>query len=72
METFSALLALCEENPPVTGDFPSQKPITRSFDVLFDLRLDKPNHRDVGDLRRHRAHYEVTVMIMNNHITMTS
>ena len=71
METFSPLLALCEENSPVTGDFPSQKPITRSFDVLFDMRLDNPNHRDAGDLRRHRAHYEVTVMIMNNQIRRT-
>ena len=41
METFSALLALCERNSPVTGEFPSQRPVTRSFDVFFDLRLDK-------------------------------
>ena len=41
METFSALLALCEGNPPVTGGFPSQRPVTRSFDVFFDLRLNK-------------------------------
>ena len=33
METFSALLALCEGNPPVTGEFPSQRALTRSFDV---------------------------------------
>ena len=39
METFSVLLALCEGNPPVTGEFPSQRPVTRSFDVFFDLRL---------------------------------
>ena len=26
---------------PVTGEFPSQRPVTRSFDVLFDLRLNK-------------------------------
>ena len=25
---------------PVTGEFPSQKPVTRSFDV-FDLRMNK-------------------------------
>ena len=31
----SALLALCEGNPPVTGAFPSQKPVTRSFDIFF-------------------------------------
>ena len=41
MEAFFALLALCEENPPITGEFPSQRPVTRSFDVLFDLRLNK-------------------------------
>ena len=39
--TFSALLAFCEANSPVTGDFPSQRPVTRSFDVFFDLRLNK-------------------------------
>ena len=41
METFSALLALYVENSPVTGEFPSQRPVTRSFDVVFDLRLNK-------------------------------
>ena len=41
MKTFSALLALCEGNPPATGGFPSQRPVTRSFDVFFDLRLNK-------------------------------
>ena len=35
METFFALLALCEGNPPVTGGFPSQEPVTRSFDVFL-------------------------------------
>ena len=28
-------------NSPVTVDFPSQRPVTRSFDVFFDLRLNK-------------------------------
>ena len=41
METFSALLAVCAGNSPVPGEFPSQRPVTRSFDVFFDLRLDK-------------------------------
>ena len=41
METFSALLALCEGNPPVSGGFPSQRPITRSFYVFFDLQPSK-------------------------------
>ena len=41
VESFSALLALCAGNSPVTGEFPSQRPWTRSFDVLFDLCLNK-------------------------------
>ena len=39
METFSALLAICAGNSPVTDYFPAQWPVTRSFDVFFDLRL---------------------------------
>ena len=38
METFSTLLALSEGS--VTGEFPSQRPMMRSFDVFFDLRLN--------------------------------
>ena len=38
METFSALLPLCAGNSPVTGESPSQRPVTQSFDVFFDLR----------------------------------
>ena len=41
METFSALLAFCAGNSPVTGEFPTQRPVARSFDVFFDLRLHK-------------------------------
>ena len=36
-----ALLALCAGNSRVTGEFPSQRPVTRSFDVFFDMRLNK-------------------------------
>ena len=41
METFSALLAICAGNSPVTGEFPAQRPVTRSFDIFFDLCLNK-------------------------------
>ena len=41
METLSALLAICAGNSLVTGDFPYQRPVTWSFDVFFDLRLNK-------------------------------
>ena len=41
MKTFSALLALCAGKSPVSGEFPTQRPLTRSFDVFFYLRLIK-------------------------------
>ena len=41
METFFALLVLCARNSPATGEFPAQKPVTLSFDVFFDQRLNK-------------------------------
>ena len=41
METFSALLAICAGNSPVPGEFPTQRPVTQSFDVFFDLRPNK-------------------------------
>ena len=41
METFSMLLAICAGNSPVTGESPTQRPVTRIFDVYFDLRLNK-------------------------------
>ena len=41
MEKISASLALCTGNSPVTGEFLAQRPVTRSFDVFFDLRLNK-------------------------------
>ena len=31
----------CAGNLPVTGEFPAQRPVTRSFDIFFDLRLNK-------------------------------
>ena len=41
METFSALLPICAGNSPVPGEFPTQRPVTRSFDVFFQLCLIK-------------------------------
>ena len=62
METFSALLDICAGNSPVSGEFPAQMPVTRSFDVSFDLINGWVNNREVGDLRRYHAHYDVIVM----------
>ena len=41
METFSALLALYEGNPLVTGGIPSQRPVWQTFVVFFNLCLNK-------------------------------
>ena len=41
METFSALLVRCEGKQPVTGGFPSQRPVMPIFDVFFDPRLNR-------------------------------
>ena len=41
IETFSALMALCEGNSLVLGEFPTRRPVTQSFDVFFELRLNK-------------------------------
>ena len=35
MKTFSALLVICAGNSPVRGEFPTQRPVTRSFNVFF-------------------------------------
>ena len=64
METFSALLAICADNSPVPGEFSAQGPVTRSFYAFFYLHLNKRvNHREAGESRRHRAHYDAIVRV---------
>ena len=41
MDTFSPLLAFCAGNSPVTGEFPTQRPVKGIFDIFFDLRLNQ-------------------------------
>ena len=64
METFSALLAICAGNSPASGEFPAQRPVTRSFGVFFYLCQINgwENNREAGHLRRYRTHYDVIVM----------
>ena len=65
METFSALLAICTGNSPVTGEFPAHKGQRRGALMFFWIcaRINGwVNNREAGDLMRHRAHYEVIVM----------
>ena len=64
METFSALLALGQGNPPVTDGFPykGQRRGALVFSLICASTNNWANNRDAGDLRRHRAHCDVTVM----------
>ena len=66
METFSALLTICAGNSPVTGEFPSQRQVARSSDVFFIYAWINGgvNSHEAGDLRRHRAHYDVIAMVV--------
>ena len=62
---FSALPVLYDGNPPVTGAFPSHKGRWHGslmFSLICAWTNGWANIRDAGDLRRHRAHYDVTVM----------
>ena len=45
--------------------YPTQRPVTRRFDIFFAMRLNKRlrNNRETGHLRRYRAHYDVSVMM---------
>ena len=51
-------------NSRVPVEFPAQRPLTWSFDVFYDLRLNNAwvNNREAGDLRRRHAHYGVIVI----------
>ena len=60
METFS----LCAGNSPVTGESSTQRPVTRSFDVFFDLcpKNGWVNNCEASDLRHPSAQHDVIVM----------
>ena len=64
METFSALLAICAGNSPVPSEFSTQRPVTRSFDIFFDLRLNERLSKQWWDwwFETLSPHYDVTVM----------
>ena len=50
--------------PPITSGFPTQRPVTWSFDIFFDLRLNKQLSKQSRrrSLESHRSHYDVAVM----------
>ena len=65
METFSALLVLCEGNPPVTGGFPSQRGRNAGFGVFIDVSLNKRLNKQsiTVDFRSQDGYCDVTRMI---------
>ena len=68
MKTFSALLAICAGNSPVTGEFPAHKGQWRGalmFSLICAWMNGWVNNREAGDLRCHPAHYDVIVMHRN-------
>ena len=69
METFFALLAICSGNSPITGEFPAQSRWCGAlmFSLIGTWINGRVNNRKAGDLRRHWAHYGVTVMKYNAH-----
>ena len=58
METLSTLLSLCAGNTPHKGRWPG----ALMYSLICTRTNGWVNTRDDGDLTRHRAHYEVTVM----------
>ena len=64
-ETFSALQAICAGNSPVTGEFTGHRWIPR-ISLICGRINGWVNNRESGDLRRHRAHYDVIVMVYAN------
>ena len=74
METFSALLALCAGHSPVMVNSPHKGQWREAF--MFSLICawinDWVNNREADDLRRHRGHYDVNVMITRDTPSYTS
>ena len=65
METFSALLALCAGNSPVLVKSPrkGQWRGALMFSLICTWISDWVNNREAVDLRHHRGHCDVNVMI---------
>ena len=73
MKTVSAWPALCAGDWPVTGEFPSQKPVTRSFDVFFDLhRMNAYMRRSTAMLNYQCANWDIGVHRPNKELLNVS
>ena len=67
MKTFSALLTLCVgiQRLPVISPHKDQWGGALIFSLICVWTKGWEQNRDNGDLKRHRAHYDVTVMIID-------
>ena len=63
METFSASMALCAGNSPVNSPHKGQWRGALMFSLISAWMNGWVNNREAGDLRHHRAHYDVLVML---------
>ena len=63
MKAVSALLALCEGNPPVASGFPSQSTNNVELHWLLNLKNWWTNNRVADDLRQSNAHVMSLVMV---------
>ena len=64
METFSALLAICVGNSPMNSPNKGQWRGALMFSLICAWINGRVNNGETGDLRRHCAHYDLTVMIL--------
>ena len=64
METFSELLAICAGNSPINFPHKGQWRGTLMFSLICAWIYSWVNNGETGDLRRHRAHYDVIVMLL--------
>ena len=67
METFFTLLTLFEGNPQVAGGFPLQTPATRSFNIFFDLCMNKRFSK-----QSKRRRFEAPPSILWRHCTLVA
>ena len=74
METFSALLAICAGNSPVSGNSPhkGQWRGALMFSLICVWINDWVNNREAGDLRRYLGHHDVNVMSFTKFLPINS
>ena len=63
IELFFALLALCAGNSPVNSPHKGQWRGALMFSLICAWINHGVNNCEAGDLRRHRAHYDINVMV---------